>query len=187
MAVSGDTIVVGAFYEGSSQTTITNGATASTANSAYQAGAAYVFSRMGTTWVAQAYLKAPNAELNDDFGLAVAVSGDTIVVGADREDSSQTTITNGATASTNNSVSEAGAAYVFVSPVSPGPSASLDNDNIRNCARSPPLLIPYMQSSASPLYASPALRLPPTRSSLHPTCSQVSHTCSCVPNACGLP
>jgi len=113
VAVSGDTIVVGAYYEASSQTTITNGATASTNNSAYRAGAAYVFSRTGTTWAAQAYLKAPNAGSDDYFGWAVAVSGDTIVVGAYLEDSSLTTITNGGTASTNNLASEAGAAYVF--------------------------------------------------------------------------
>jgi len=124
VAVSGDTIVVGAYLEDSSLTTISNGPTASTNNSASGAGAAYVFSRTGTTWAAQAYLKAPNAGSGDYFGLAVAVSGDTIVVGARGEASSQTTITNGATASTNNSVSEAGAAYVFVSPVSPGVCSS---------------------------------------------------------------
>ena len=42
-AVSGDTIVVGAFLEDSNQTTITNGTTASADNSATNAGAVYVF------------------------------------------------------------------------------------------------------------------------------------------------
>lgn len=64
----------------------------------------------------QAYLKAPNAESDDNFGHAVALSGDTIVVGARREDSNQTTITQGATASADNSATNAGAAYVFTLP-----------------------------------------------------------------------
>ena len=114
VAISGDTIVVGARLEDSNQTTITNGSTASTDNSASFAGAAYVFVRSGTSWSQQAYLKAPNAGASDEFGTSVAISGNTIVVGADNEASNQTSITNGSTASTDNSASFAGAAYVFV-------------------------------------------------------------------------
>jgi hypothetical protein len=114
VAISGDTIVVGATGEDSNQTTITNGSTASADNSAAGAGAAYVFTRSGSTWSQQAYLKAPNAEAGDGFGESVAISSDTIVVGAHQEDSNQTTITNAGSASANNSTSEAGAAYVFV-------------------------------------------------------------------------
>ena len=114
VAISGNTIVVGADGEDSNQTTVTNGNTASSDNSASNAGAAYVFVRSGTTWSQQAYLKAANAEAGDNFGTSVAISGDTIVVGASQEDSNQTTITNGSTASSDNSASNAGAAYVFV-------------------------------------------------------------------------
>ncbi|CAM8671775.1 FG-GAP repeat [Comamonadaceae bacterium] len=114
IAISGDTVVVGAPLEESNQTTITNGSTASTDNSASSAGAAYVFVRSGNTWSQQAYLKAPNAEALDNFGSSIAISGDTVVVGAELEASNQTTITNGSTASTDNSASSAGAAYVFV-------------------------------------------------------------------------
>ena len=53
-------------------------------------GAAYVFVRSGTTWSQQAYLKASNTEAGDQFGYSVAVSGDTVVVGAPDEDSSTT-------------------------------------------------------------------------------------------------
>ena len=113
VTISGDTIVVGASGEASNQTTITNGTTASADNSAADAGAAYVFVRTGTTWTQQAYLKAPNAESNDNFGRAVSLSGDTLVVGASLEDSNQTTITNGTTASADNTAADAGAAYVF--------------------------------------------------------------------------
>jgi hypothetical protein len=66
------------------------------------------------SWAQEAYLKAPNAEANDFFGVSVSVSSDTIAVGAIGEDSNQTTITNGTTASANNSATNAGAVYVFV-------------------------------------------------------------------------
>ena len=51
-------------------------------NSAVDSGAAYVFVRNGTTWTQQAYLKASNTGAGDQFGWSVAVSGDTVVVGA---------------------------------------------------------------------------------------------------------
>jgi FG-GAP repeat/IPT/TIG domain len=113
ISISADTVVVGANKESSNQTTITNGTTASADNSAAFSGAAYVFKRTGTTWAQEAYLKAPNADSSDIFGFPVSISGDTIVVGAYGEDSNQTTITNGATASSDNSKSSSGAAYVF--------------------------------------------------------------------------
>ncbi|MCZ8157931.1 MAG: FG-GAP repeat protein [Leptospira sp.] len=114
VSISGDTLVVGVSREDSNQTTITNGNTASGDNSTVNAGAAYVFVRSGTNWSQQAYIKAPSAEANDEFGSIVSISGDTIVVGARFEDSNQNTITNGSTASSDNSASNAGAAYVFV-------------------------------------------------------------------------
>ena len=46
------------------------------------AGAAYVFTRSGTSWSQQAELKASNAAANDNFGSSVALSGDTALVGA---------------------------------------------------------------------------------------------------------
>jgi hypothetical protein len=113
VAVSGDTVAVTAWNEDSNQTTVTNGNTASADNSAANAGAAYVFTRSGSTWTQQAYLKAPNAGAGDWFGYNVAMSGDTVVVGAIGEDSNQITITNGDTASADNSATDAGAAYVF--------------------------------------------------------------------------
>jgi trimeric autotransporter adhesin len=83
VAVSDDTVVVGAFSEDSSATGV-NGDTSN--NSASSAGAVYVFVRNGSTWSQQAYLKASNTEANDLFGHAVAISGETIVVGAFMED-----------------------------------------------------------------------------------------------------
>lgn len=114
VAIADDTIVVGVLYEESSEGGVINGSTASVDNSASHAGAAYVFSRSGTIWSQQAYLKAPIPEANDVFGTSVAVSGDSIVVGAPGEDSNQNWITNGPTASSDNSASGSGAAYVFI-------------------------------------------------------------------------
>ncbi len=65
-----------------------------------------------STWTHQAYVKAANAEAGDYFGYSTAMSGDTMVVGAYGEDSNQTTITNGTSASSNNLANFAGAAYV---------------------------------------------------------------------------
>jgi len=116
VAISGSTVVVGAFYEDSNQTTITNtDGAASADNSAANAGAVYVFRREASgDWLQDAYLKASNAGADDEFGAAVAISGSTIVVGARNEDSNQTTISNGdGTASGDNSASNAGAVYVF--------------------------------------------------------------------------
>ena len=45
-------------------------------------GAAYVFVRIGTVWVQQQQLVASDGGLNEFFGTSVAISGDTILVGA---------------------------------------------------------------------------------------------------------
>ena len=68
VAISGNTIVVGA-----------ENADAPDRNS----GAVYVFQRAGTAWTEQAKLTASDAAEGDDFAESVAISGDTIVVGAD--------------------------------------------------------------------------------------------------------
>ncbi|MBF0352011.1 MAG: hypothetical protein HQM11_13340, partial [SAR324 cluster bacterium] len=94
IAISGDTLVVGAQGESSNQTTITNGTTASSDNSNSGSGAVYVYKRTGTSWVQEAYIKAVNNDVSDHFGKSVAISGDTLVVGADYESSNQTTIYN---------------------------------------------------------------------------------------------
>ncbi len=108
VAVSGDTIVVGAFSEDSNATGVDGD---QSDNSAGEAGAAYVFVRSGTTWSQQAYLKASNTDAVDDFGYAVAISGDTIVVGAYLELSNATGV-NGD--QSDNSGGHRGAVYVFV-------------------------------------------------------------------------
>ncbi|MBL9117968.1 MAG: choice-of-anchor D domain-containing protein [Verrucomicrobiaceae bacterium] len=105
VAVDLNTVVVGAVIEGSS----TTGINSTPDEGASGAGAAYVFVRGGTTWTQQAYLKASQVTGSDYFGISVAVSGDTVVVGAMNEDSS----TTGINSTPNEDASGAGAAYIF--------------------------------------------------------------------------
>ncbi len=106
---NGDTLVVGTPFESSGAQGI-NGER----NDARQleSGAVYVFSRVGTQWYEQAYLKASNAEAYDYFGLSLALSvdGNFLAVGAPGEASKATGV-NGD--QTDNSVGIAGAVYFF--------------------------------------------------------------------------
>ena len=68
VAISGDTALVGTPGEINNQS--------------YGPGAAYVFTRSGTTWVQQAKLTASDGADGDYFGYSVALSGDTALVGA---------------------------------------------------------------------------------------------------------
>ena len=108
VSVSGNTVVVGAFRESSSATGV-NGD--QNDNSGWRSGAAYVFVRNGASWSQEAYLKASNTDNQDFFGTSVSVSGDTIVVGANGEDSTATGVNSG---QLSNGAYYSGAAYVFV-------------------------------------------------------------------------
>jgi hypothetical protein len=101
----GNTLAVGAPGEASNATGI-NGNQGDV--SAPQAGAVYVFTRSGSTWSQQAYLKASNTEAGDQFGAALSLSsdGNTLAVAAPFEDSNATSI-NGNQA--NNSAPQSGA------------------------------------------------------------------------------
>lgn len=117
VAIDGNTIVVGAKKDANEQRTVTNGNTVTTNANLPSSGAAYVFKRTGHNWAQQAYLKAANANTNDEFGISVGVSANTVVVGAWAEGSDQNTITNGTTANANNSAQPipfSGAAYVYI-------------------------------------------------------------------------
>ena len=113
VSLDGETIVVGAPYEDSDLTTITNGTTANDNVTSADSGAVYVYKRTGSTWAQEAYIKAVNSNVGDNFGRSVSIDNDTIVVGSHLEDSSETTITNGTTGSSNNDNSASGAVYVF--------------------------------------------------------------------------
>ena len=83
VAISGDSVVVGANLDD-------DGGSAS--------GSAYVFTRSGTVWSQQAKLTASDAAAFDQFGTSVAISGDSVVVGANFDDDGG---------------SDSGSAYVF--------------------------------------------------------------------------
>jgi hypothetical protein len=108
VALSGDTLAVGAVWENSAATGV-NGNQAD--NSAMNSGAVYVFRRTGAAWQQEAYLKASNTGNSDQFGISVALSGDTLAVGAHVEDSAATGVdgNQGDDAGGTNS----GAVYVF--------------------------------------------------------------------------
>ncbi len=108
VAIGGETLVVGAPYEDSNATGVGGDQVNSAAN---DAGAAYVFVRGGTVWTQQAYLKASNTGLGDQFGLDLGISGETIVVGASNEDSNATGVLGN---ELDNTAVNSGAAYVFV-------------------------------------------------------------------------
>ncbi|MBM3819843.1 MAG: hypothetical protein FJW14_12630 [Acidimicrobiia bacterium] len=111
VAISGDTVVVGTASEDSDATGVNGN---QTNNSADGAGAAYVFTRTGSTWSQKAYLKASNTGTGDQFGAGnIGVSGGTVVVGAFGEDSNATGVNGN---QTNNLAENAGAAYVFGLP-----------------------------------------------------------------------
>ena len=88
VSISGDgnTAIVGAYFEDTG---------------AFNAGAAYVFVRSGSTWTQQAKIQASDKQESDYFGYAVSISddGNTAIVGAYYEDPG---------------AADAGAAYIFV-------------------------------------------------------------------------
>jgi subtilisin-like proprotein convertase family protein len=108
VAISGSTIVVGAGGESSDFVGV-NAGDGFNDNSPFS-GAVYVFTKTGISWPQTDFIKASNAETNDLFGFSVAISADTIIVGALFEDS----IASGINGNQNNNDSiNSGAAYIF--------------------------------------------------------------------------
>jgi len=114
----GNTMAVAAHWEASGATGVNGN---QNDNSIPQSGAVYVFTRNGTTWTQQAYIKASNtgkagegqlAGDGDQFGFSLALSGDgnTLAVGAISEDSAAQQI-NGNQG--DDSAQSAGAVYVY--------------------------------------------------------------------------
>jgi hypothetical protein len=80
-------------------------------NSAGEAGALYLFTRAGTTWTFQSYVKGSNTEAFDEFGSGVALSRNgTLAVGARSEDGGASGANGG---EIDNAVTDSGTVYLF--------------------------------------------------------------------------
>ena len=93
--IDGDYAVVGAYAEDED---------VASSNTKSGAGSAYVFKRNGTSWTQEAKIVASDRDVNDGFGLAVAISGDYVVVGAYQDDEDAAGV---------NTKSNSGSAYIF--------------------------------------------------------------------------
>ncbi len=91
LSADGNTLAVGAYDEAGSSNVI-NGPEDD--NNAPGTGAVFVFTRSGTSWSRQAYLKASTQDRADSLGAWVAISddGNTVAAGAPDEDSLTTGI-----------------------------------------------------------------------------------------------
>jgi trimeric autotransporter adhesin len=96
VAIDGDTLAVSAPVEASCATGVHDRGQTNTGCGG--SGAVYVFHRRGSVWELEAYLKPSNTDDFDEFGVSLALDGDTLVVGAFHEDGT---------------LSDSGAAYVF--------------------------------------------------------------------------
>jgi len=119
LSADGNTMAVSAYFEASATKGINGN---QNDDSIPQAGAVYVFTRRGTGWAQQAYIKASNTGEagtdgnfgdGDQFGFSVSLSddGNTLAVGANAEDSNARGINGNQYGS---SMQSAGAAYIFV-------------------------------------------------------------------------
>jgi hypothetical protein len=95
LAPNGNSLVVSAFQDDGISNTVPD------------TGAVFIFDRVGTSWGVGTVLRETNQDPSDNFGYSVAFAdGDTLAIGAPNEDSD-------GTAQTDNSVTEAGAVFVF--------------------------------------------------------------------------
>ncbi len=114
LSSDGNTLAVGAIGERSLATGVNGDENNNSAS--HNAGAAYVFVRSASgTWSQQAYIKASNTEVDDQFAASIALSGDgnTLAVGALYEDGRTGGINGDQSNEANNFTFHAGAAYVY--------------------------------------------------------------------------
>ncbi|MDQ2077958.1 FG-GAP repeat protein [Marinimicrobium sp. ABcell2] len=111
LALSGDgqELLVGAWRENGNATGINGDETDQERNNS---GSAYLFSLNDGSWQQDAYIKAPNTGLADNFGISVGISttGDTLAIGAHREKSNATGINGNRN---NRSANYSGAVYLY--------------------------------------------------------------------------
>ncbi|HET9033788.1 MAG TPA: FG-GAP repeat protein [Dokdonella sp.] len=106
IAVSGNLMPVSSTAEDGASTGIDGDPTVQTKE---DSGAVHVFVREPGGWTQQAYLKPSNSDVQDNFGAAVAIDGDLLVIGAPNEDSNATGVNGDPFSHLSN---QSGAAYV---------------------------------------------------------------------------
>ena len=107
LSISGDSLAVGANWEASNEKG-TQGVGDN--DDAMRAGAVYLFRRHHGGWQEEAYLKATNTGIDDEFGYALSLAGDTLAVGAVLESSNEKGTTG---TGANDDAESSGAAYVW--------------------------------------------------------------------------
>ncbi len=105
--IDGDLLAVGARNEDGNGV----GTSGDPANdSVFASGAVFTFVRNGTTWSTDAYIKASNREVGDEFGSCVALDGELLAVTALFEDSLAAGVDGN---QLDNSAQNSGAVYAF--------------------------------------------------------------------------
>jgi hypothetical protein len=118
VAISGDgtTLAVGAPSEDSNLSGVTNSNSVGGNELADNSGAVYVFARVGSQWVQQAFMKPFTTDPGENFGFSVALdySADTLVVGAPSEAGEVGGVHAPDDPEGDNKAPNAGAVFVFV-------------------------------------------------------------------------
>ncbi|KAA3606541.1 MAG: T9SS C-terminal target domain-containing protein [Calditrichaeota bacterium] len=71
VSISGNYAAVGAFEN---------------SDAGFSSGSAYIFNRNGTSWTQQAKLLASDAAAGSNFGVAISINGDYVIIGANQDD-----------------------------------------------------------------------------------------------------
>jgi hypothetical protein len=117
LSADGNTFAVSAFDEGGASRVVVNGPNGPFPAGRNGTGAIYVYTRSGTTWALQSYLKASNAEGGDSLGVIVSISddGNTVAGGILDEDCMSTGVNpSNPCDSDQKDDTSVGAAVVFV-------------------------------------------------------------------------
>jgi hypothetical protein len=107
LALTDSGLAVGARFEQSAATGINGN---QTDDSLSNAGAAYLFTNSNGGWQQAAYVKASNTDAGDEFGGAIALSAETLAIGASGENSGAVGVGGD---QSDNSAADSGAVYLF--------------------------------------------------------------------------
>ena len=114
VSIFNDSIAVGAPKEDSASKDVhIAGSAYENDNSATEAGAVYLFEKIGSSWTERAYVKASNTKSDNWFGFSVKVVGSYLAVGAPKEDSNGTGIGSSQNQGLPTDKVDSGSVYIF--------------------------------------------------------------------------